>query len=351
MNTTRQIISNEDQKKLVAAYQASRAAAEVATLSGKAVDKKRAAAAEPKGTKAASDLMECLSPLVRVIADEQTTQRLGHEWGLKEREESRAEAMVVAMEALSTYDSSKGVEVSQWVSKQVRQHMTTLEYDSGGGARPREWRRVAKVAHTAIEKRKAAGLSLSTKAISDDVMAYFVSETYARVIAENPEMTEEEAMSAVHSRLSRQSILRVITNEMPELLMTSAGAVSLDCPLSEGEGDLHDQVQGSLETSVDDDPVAIVRSMLGTMHDTDVDSVLMLKGDVVPQEAATAYASSQGITMADARVELRGIKSRMTAPHAQFAALAEEVDWMFESESEAPVLMDELLVGYRDRLR
>jgi hypothetical protein len=41
----------------------------------------------------------------------------------------------------------------------------------------------------------------------------------------------------------------------------------------------------------------------------------------------------------------------MTAPHAQFAALAEEVDWMFESESEAPELMDELLVGFRDRLR
>ena len=69
MNTTRQIISNEDQKKLVAAYQASRAAAEVALFSGKAADKKRAAVLQPKGAKAASDLMECLSPLVRVIAD------------------------------------------------------------------------------------------------------------------------------------------------------------------------------------------------------------------------------------------------------------------------------------------
>lgn len=351
MNTTRQIITNEDQRKLASVYQAGRAAVAAALLSGKAADKKRAVLAESKGKRAVSDLMECLAPLVRLIADEQTTQRLGHEWGLKEREESRAEALAVAVDAISTYEPSKGVEVSQWVSKQVRQHMTSLDYDSGGGTRPREWRRVAKIAHTAIEKRKAAGLSLSTKAISDDVMAYFVSETYARLTEEKPELTEEEAMSAVHARLSRQSILRVLSNEMPELLMTSAGAVSLDCPLSEGEGDLHEHLPGSIETSVDDDPVALVRSMLGTMHDKDVDSVLMLKGDVVPQEAATAYSSSQGITMADARVELRGIKSRMTAPHAQFAALAEEVDWMFESESEVPELMDELLDGYRARLR
>ena len=350
MNTTRQIISNEDQRKLAAVYQQGRAAATAALLSGKAADKKRATVAGARGRRAVSDLMDGLAPLVRVIADEQTTQRLGHEWGLKERDESRAEAMVVAVDAISTYNPAKGVEVFQWVSKQVRQHMTSLEYDSGGGARPREWRRVAKVAHTAIEKRKAAGESLSTKAISEDVMSYFVSETYARLLEERPELTEEEALSAVHARLSRQSILRVIANEMPELLATSAGAVSLDCPSSDGEGDLYEHLQGSMETSVDDDPVAVVRSMLGTMHDKDVDSVLMLKGDVVPQEAANAYASSQGITTADARVELRGIKSRMTAPHAQFAALAEEVDWMFEPESETPELMDELLAGYRARL-
>jgi len=50
--------------------------------------------------------------------------------------------------------------------------------------------------------------------------------------------------------------------------------------------------------------------------------VLSVSGGSVPQAESSAYATRHGLTVAQARAELRGMSARLTAPHAQYAALA-----------------------------
>lgn len=312
-------LSSEEQGALVATYLEGRLCAESSRGRSRVSASSRAKVEE--GSRALSLLVESLLPLVHVIADEHVVSRFGHEWGEKEREDARGEAMVAVMEALNQYDKERTGKVHQWVAQQVRLHLSGLEYDNAGGSKPREWRRVARVAFTEIEKRQREGLSTATKDISVGVYEHFYNETCASVRNANPEMTVDEVDKAAKERLSRQSLTKAITKEMSSILETSRMCASLDAEIDEDGSSLYDTVCDTTDRIENTDPAYVVREVLGTLSESDIDCVLSVSGGSVPQAESAAYANRHGLTVAQARVELRAMGSRVTAPHAQFAAL------------------------------
>jgi hypothetical protein len=274
------------------------------------------------GRDALSLLIESMVPLLGVIADEHINSRIGHEWGDKEREDAKSEALLAAVEALGAYDPERSTRVHQWVAQQVRLHLSALDYDTAGGLRPREWRRVSKVAFTEIENRKRDGKSTATKDVASGVYEHFYNETFSNIQLGSPHLSHEEVDKATRERLSRQSITRAITKDMAVILETSQLAASLDAETDEDGGTMYDTLCGDFDNSVQMDSSRIVRDMLGTLSEDDIDCVLSVSGGSVPQAESSAYATRHGLTVAQARAELRGMSARLTAPHAQYAALA-----------------------------
>lgn len=275
-----------------------------------------------EGKRALSVLVESMMPLLSLLADEHVNSRIGHEWGDKERDDARSEAAVAAIDAILKYDSTRSVHVHQWVSQQVRLHLSGVDYDTAGGLRPREWRRVSKVAFMEIEKREMDGRSTSTKDVADGVYAHFYSETLANILSSNPSMTQDEADKATRERLSRQSITRAITKDMAAIMESSQMSVSLDAENDEGGSTLYDTVEGVNTTDQGCSPQDVVRKLLGTLSEEDIECVLSVVDGSVPQHESGVYASRHGLTVAQSRAELRSMSARLTAPHAQFAALS-----------------------------
>jgi hypothetical protein len=274
------------------------------------------------GRRALSVLVESMIPLLNLIADEHVNARIGHEWGEKEREDARSEAVVAAIDAIAKYDSTRSVHVYQWVAQQVRLHLSGVDYDTAGGLRPREWRRVAKVAFTEIEKREAEGKSTATKDIADGVYEHFYSETFANILTSNPSITQEEADKATRERLSRQSITRAITKDMAAIIESSQTSVSLDAENDDEGSTLYDTIESLDDARTSHSPQEVVRKLLGTLSEEDIDCVLSVVDGSVPQCESGIYASRHGLTVAQSRNELRSMSARLTAPHAQFAALS-----------------------------
>jgi hypothetical protein len=301
------------------------------------------------GERAAVELFESLRPLLNTIADEYTKHRLGDEWARSQRDDMRSEAAVTAFEALASYSADRGTSVSQWVAREVRNHLTTIEFDPGGGTRPREWRKVAKVTHMIIERREAEGLSKTSTSIQDAVWNYFFQETCARIEEADHFLTLEEVHSKAKARLSRQSITRAVTRELNEIISSSSGALSLNVPNVSGDGEMldsvaDDKIDGALLT-----PELAVRKLLSTLDEEDTLLALSASGGVVPQESSRAYASKYGIAVGSAREELASMSGRVLAPHAQFCALWEGIGTQFEESSPAPTANDDLLSAHRSR--
>ena len=314
-------LSAEEQGALAACYLEGRACEESSRSRSRvsALTRSKISA----GRDALSLLVESMIPLLNVIADEHVNSRIGHEWGDKEREDAKSEALLAAVEALSKYDSERSTRVHQWVAQQVRLHLSGLDYDSAGGLRPREWRRVSKVAFTEIENRKREGKSTATKDVASGVYEHFYNETFSSIQLVSPHLSYDEVDKATKDRLSRQSITRAITKDMAVILETSQLSTSLDAETDDDGGTMYDTLSGDFDNSTHMDSAKIVRDMLGTLSEDDIDCVLSVFEGFVPQAESSAYASRHGLTVAQARVELRGMSARLTAPHAQYAALAQ----------------------------
>ena len=301
------------------------------------------------GELAAVELFESIRMLLNTIADEYTKNRLGEEWARDQQDDMRSEAAVAAFEAIASYSPDRGTSVSQWVGREVRNHLTTIEFDPAGGTRPREWRKVAKVANMVIE-RAASDPSLRTPTgVQDAVWNYFYQETCARIEEDNPELTTDEVCEKAKARLSRQSITRAVTRELAEIVATSSGAVSIHSGNPYGEGELLDSIADGNHYTELLTPELAVRKLLSTLDEEDTVLALTASGGVVPQDSSRAYANKHGVTLARAREELASMSGRVSAPHAQFCALWDGIEDQFEESSAQPTPNEDLLSAHRDR--
>ena len=311
-----------EQAELAVRYQRGLEAGELiqtASLRGRALAEARRAVRE--GEIAAGGLVSGLTGLTNLIADEFARGRLGEEWARSEREEVRSEALVAALQACREFSADRGASLSQWVGREVRNHLTTLEFDSGGGTRPREWRKVAKVGHAVLESRAVRGLTTSDEVLRDEVWNHFFHETCNRIMEAEPNLALEEVEKKANERLSRQSITRAVTRELGEIISTSGGAVSLNVPTDAEDGELIDSVPGQSDNISCDSAASIVRRLLSTLDDDDLELVVSIQGGAVPQAASRSYAAKYGMNALEARSELASLSGRVTAPHAQLCAL------------------------------
>lgn len=286
-----------------------------------------------EGESAMTELLKSLEGLLVLLSDEYAKGRLGDEWASAVREDVISEATVAAIEAIKEFSTDRGTSVPQWVAREVRNHLTTLEFDTGGGTRPREWRKVAKVASAVLEARSRGDKTTSDVSVQQEVWNRFFSETCSRIMEAEPQLTVEEVEAKAHARLSRQSISRAVNKELSEIVATSGGAVSIHTPSPTEDGELLDTLSGEMNLPEELDAATVVRMLLGTLGEDDVDAALQGQGQSVPMSVSKAYAERWGVTNAQARAEVAGLASRLTAPHAQFAALWGGVERLFE-ESE-----------------
>lgn len=301
------------------------------------------------GEIAAVELFESIRALINTIADEYTKNRLGEEWARSQRDDMRSEAVVAAFEAIASYDPDRGTSVSQWVGREVRNHLTTIEFDPAGGTRPREWRKVAKVAHMVLERAGSDASLRTPTGVQDAVWNYFFQETCTRIEEANPELTTDEVQTKARARLSRQSITRSVTRELTDIMATAPGALSLNTASPSGEGELLDSIaDGNCNTELLT-PELAVRKLLSTLDDEDISLALTSSGGVVPQDSSRTYATKYGITLASARAELASMSGRVSAPHAQFCALWDGFEAQFEESSALPTSNEDLLNAHRGR--
>jgi hypothetical protein len=217
------------------------------------------------------------------------------------------------------------------VGREVRNHLTTLEFDSGGGTRPREWRKVAKVGHAVLDSRNVRGLSTTDEVLRDEVWNHFFHETCNRIMEAEPNLSFEEVEKKANDRLSRQSITRAVTRELGEIIATSGGAVSLNVPTDAEDGELIDTVPGAPDKGEGDSASSIVRRLLSTLDDDDAELAISAQGGAVPQSSSRAYAEKYGMNALEARSELASMSGRLTAPHAHICALWEGLEAQLEA--------------------
>lgn len=296
------------------------------------------------GEAALVEVLASLEGLLVLLSDEYSKGRLGDEWAFAVREDVRSEALVAAIEAIGAFSVDRGTSVPQWVAREVRNHLTTLEFDAGGGTRPREWRKVAKVASAVIDARSRGGGEASGVGLRDAVWERFFSETCARIMEAEPQLTIEQVEAKAKARLSRQSISRAVNRELGEIVATAGGAVSLHTPSPSEDGELLDTIPGEVGSDGPADVATVVRMLLGTLDEDAVEAALIGQGQAVPMNVSKAYADRWGMTNAQARGEITGLSARLTAPHAQFCALWPGVLAQFESaeteEADAFDLLD-----------
>jgi hypothetical protein len=340
-----------EQVELAGRYQRGLQASELiqtASLRGRALSEARKAVRD--GEIAAVGLVESLTGLTNLIADEYARGRLGEEWARAEREEVRSEALVAALQACREFASDRGASLSQWVGREVRNHLTTLEFDSGGGTRPREWRKVAKVGHAVLDSRRVRGLATTDKVLRDEVWNHFFQETCNRIMEGEPGLTLDEVEKKAHDRLSRQSITRAVTRELGEIIATSGGAVSLNVPTDTDDGELIDMVPGAPDKGGDMSASSVVRRLLSTLDDEDAELAISAQGGPVPQASSRSYAAKYGMNALEARSELASMTGRLTAPHAHLCALWDGLEAQLDAiHADGGTDLNSILDAHRER--
>lgn len=303
----------ERQAVLAGAYQRGREAAVLLAAGGvRGVRLREARAAVAAGDVACAELLESLNGLLIVVTQECLNKRLGEAGALREHADALSEARVVALGAIAKFSFGLGVAVYTFVAWEVRTHLKSLDFGAGGGCRPRGWQKVEKVASAMA----ASGVPVT----KDSVMAHFVSSTAERIMEKSPELSESAVESLARTRLSKQSITSAI-GELSQVVLFSGGCESLDSKFGADGESLYDTLGDPSLVAGGTTPATLVRDLLSTLSAEDVDGVLAVTGERVPNDAARSFSARHGVTLCDARAELRSGRARLIAPHAQFAAL------------------------------
>lgn len=272
-------------------------------------------------------LTASLERLVIKIVDDKARRRLGARWARQVRDDLVADGMVVMLEACKQFDPRRGPNLATWVARELRHHLSGLEPGSGGGTRPRQWRRVAAVAHGLRAAAALRGETLSYDDLQAQVLAEFSAETEASIRAKNPGAGDDEIARLVHDRLSRSSTLNAVAS-LADVLASSAGTYSLDAPVASSDGTT---TYAEMLAGVTDDEelpadAVALNEILAGLPAVYLEAVREYCNDISYRD----IAATLGVEWTDVKRMVRVGVARVNAPHAQFARFSASLARQFE---------------------
>lgn len=298
------------------------------TLTGRA---RTAARRELRGRELhVAGLMTSLERLVKVITKEAARSRLGTHWARQELDDLHQDGMVAALEAAKSFDPERGPSVSQWVAREVRHALSGLNIEAGGGTRPKSWNRVARLAHGILASAENRGERLTMRQLQQSVMERCQEQTTKRIRATKPDISHADVEALCHDRLSRQGLIAAI-NELPLVLTTSGGALSLDAPAGDDGPSLHQQVGGRMAAAEEDEEAAeTFRMMRVALEGLPALHVYAVQAHCRnPSRPWRSIAEEVQMDWTEVKAAVRTGLARVTSPHAQFASFAPDVPLNF----------------------
>jgi hypothetical protein len=263
------------------------------------------------------------------MATEFAKRRLGSNWAAQETDDLIGDGILIALECCAGYDESRGTTVAQWVATQLRQHLHALDFSSGGGQIPREWKQVARAMHT-LEQAADATTRSKTLYSSADVLDLLMQTEQKRHIAKG--FSPEEAALRARDSLSRKSVLRAM-RELSEISALRGGVVSIDKPTTEDGGVLSDMLPAESEL---DTQVALcsdadaLHAVMDVMPAAAVAKATERYGSAGEDVSYRRLADDTGANWLDIRHSVERVKAAPAAPHAQFCAFYPHIEGQIE---------------------
>jgi hypothetical protein len=274
-------------------------------------------------------LMRSLRGLVVSIVSDFAQRRMGKRWAVQEMDDLVSDGLLIALESCAGYDQNRGTTVAQWVATQLRHHLKNMDFSSGGGRIPKEWRRVASAMH-AVEQGADAHMRdqkcYSTGQVLDQLMGNEITRQLGKGY------TPAEAELRARDSLSRQSVLRAM-KEVSEIRALSSGVVSLDWVNNDETGALADTICTESQHGGGvfyDTDAAVLLAVMEVMPSAAVSDTTERYGSAGDEVSYRSLADERGANWLDIRHAVDRVKAAPGAPHAQFCAFYPHIQALIE---------------------
>lgn len=247
-------------------------------------------------------------------------------------EEARAEAYLGLIEALNSYTPDQGGSILGYISLVVT-HRVRASLRAGA---PESWTRVASMAARAEATLYSKLQRTPTDAeLTDEVRSYAIEWAQDK-LANADELngpsrhTDESSTESARKKLVRQGTWAAIEN-LSRVRNLTQRPLSLDQKTDDS---------GSLLDILVDTPgpdSSLLESFLASLPADELEIVTRRFGlDNAPSETFEQIGADLGYAWPEVRQRLTRALSRLSAPHAQYAALSEDISSQFTESEQSP---------------
>lgn len=237
----------EEQARRIAAYNTGLLAAAELEAGGRMSRRRRAELEQQAAAMEAAqtELVGSMFRLVLVIARELAGRRYGRERSLDMLPDLVAAANLALVEAVGTFDPSRGPAFSVYAGRVVRQQVRSSLSHTRLINVPVSWLRLRRLATTLLpELTSALGRPPLVSEIQDALRKQSMEWAAKRLTPEQLKLPEAQRQRLMHAKLRKQGTFGAIDN-YEEVMMATQPFSNLDAPLtSDGSATLGDMLTG-----------------------------------------------------------------------------------------------------------
>lgn len=271
-------------------------------------------------------LLGAVFRLMRTIVIERVQTRLGTTWSDEVLPDMMGEAYSIAINAADAYDPQRCSSFPTYLAARLRAEiLNAVDPMVVAGSAPPSWHRVARIA-AAREKDLQAELGRTPTAAEITEGTWRECRRWAeeKLSGDEAKLRGRKRAAAIEAKLVKQGMSAAM-NDLDKVRAALGTTSSLDGHVRVDDADGESQLGAFLAADVD------VAGDVLDMLDRDRVAVIVRRALAsLPPELAANMADrltgAAGDGRDEAAVAIRSLRARVAAPHAQFAALAEDIE-------------------------
>jgi hypothetical protein len=221
----------------------------------------------------------------------------------------RGEAYRCALEAIATFDDTKGISVAAWVGSSLQRSVpVAISHSARHGAVPTSWERLARIA---AEASRSLTQLYGREPTRGELVADLEARAWSWAGGKNAKGM---------ARLKRSGMAAALEN-VDVILASDRAPMSLDMNVGDGEDTLCDMVAGPESTE------ALAMNDLGV--GAELLSLALGGLSENERESLGEVLSGDSKGDADSRRILKNLAARLAAPHCQYAYLCGGIESAF----------------------
>lgn len=267
--------------------------------------------------------------LAWLIVREQAEERFGRDRATEMLPDLMSEANAALVAAVRDFDPAQTPKFATYAARVVRDHTRAVLSREGYMRLAPSWNRVKRIAATRLPELFAElGRRPTIEELQDDLLERCLEWAHNRLTPEQQRLPKAQRRKLAMAKLRKQGMLGAI-RDVEEVLVISQSVISLDQPV----GDSENSAVGDTVAARNDDErfdqvemgelnQALMAALSG-LPEREREIVLLRYGfDGSEGWTYSKIAERFGISSERVRQLERGALAKLSAPHAQFSALA-----------------------------